>query len=68
MSRNSAPTLGAVCAEVTPRERRVSRNINLIKSATFEKVTPRERRVSRNFAMLLTNMQTASHASREACE
>ena len=41
--------------QVTPRERRVSRNIHNTESVGENLVTPRERRVSRNIHVLVYN-------------
>ena len=48
MSRNSGITSGNPEDRVTPRERRVSRNLAGFFCSRLHPVTPRERRVSRN--------------------
>ena len=68
MSRNVLYCATKMGIPVTPRERRVSRNVAKGKN-TFEfPVTPRERRVSRNLAKLNLVNPPSGHASREACE
>ena len=54
--------------EVTPRERRVSRNACNNRVSDGLIVTPRERRVSRNRRQCDVLNGGISHASREACE
>ena len=57
-----------VINEVTPRERRVSRNFPSESFQRIFSVTPRERRVSRNSINTLPTLHDRRHASREACE
>ncbi len=54
--------------QVTPRERRVSRNQQMESAAHMRLVTPRERRVSRNDISFMSDLTPFCHASREACE
>ena len=54
--------------QVTPRERRVSRNEILLVFRVLQQVTPRERRVSRNSSIVVGRLSLVCHASREACE
>ena len=53
---------------VTPRMRRVSRNLGFDDLNAAVGVTPRMRRVSRNKKAKEKERQKAGHASHEACE
>ena len=53
---------------VTPRMRRVSRNLQRFSFRGQSRVTPRMRRVSRNCGEEYEMILTTSHASHEACE
>ena len=68
MSRNGDRIVSNVISQVTPRERRVSRNAIVECNEAGEVVTPRERRVSRNSKELTLTVMLNGHASREACE
>ena len=68
MSRNQPIGNALNAVDVTPRERRVSRNRYSHARLSAVVVTPRERRVSRNLKLDPKNVELAGHASREACE
>ena len=53
---------------VTPRMRRVSRNVCPKSQRAGQAVTPRMRRVSRNFLAVCSFAAPIRHASHEACE